>query len=320
MKQLRHGFLLIFTAIFMLNCLVLPLAAATYTVTNTNDSGAGSLRQAILDVNANSGLDTIAFAIPGAGPHTIQPTSSLPAVRDSIYIDGWSQGGAGYTGPPLIEINGSGLAGSGLWLWLGSSGSTIRGLVINQFGLYGIRVSSQNNTIHGCYIGTDVTGTLDYGNGQHGININNPNNQIGGTASGSGNLISGNDYSGIYLGSVQYVRIEGNLIGTDINGTSSIGNSRAGIEISGMGNNTIGGAGPAYRNIISGNNQDGISITSSSNNLIQGCFIGTDISGTIDQGNTGHGIHIHDSSSNRIGGTSESERNLISGNGQNGIY
>ena len=58
--------------------------AATFTATNTNDSGAGSLRQAILDANANPGLDTITFGITGAGPHTIQPLSVLPTVTDPV--------------------------------------------------------------------------------------------------------------------------------------------------------------------------------------------------------------------------------------------
>jgi hypothetical protein len=60
-----------------------PLAAGTFTVTNTNDTGAGSLRQAILDANAAAGADTIVFAIPGSGVHTIAPASALfePAPR-----------------------------------------------------------------------------------------------------------------------------------------------------------------------------------------------------------------------------------------------
>src|SRR5947207_15931209 len=49
---------------------VLPLAC-TFTVTNTNDSGAGSLRQAILDANANLGTDSICFSVPGGGVQTI---------------------------------------------------------------------------------------------------------------------------------------------------------------------------------------------------------------------------------------------------------
>ena len=65
--------------------------AASFTVTNTNDSGAGSLRQAIIDANANAGTDTIDFNIPGVGPHTIQPTSTLPTITDPVAIDGASK-------------------------------------------------------------------------------------------------------------------------------------------------------------------------------------------------------------------------------------
>src|SRR6185312_1714267 len=77
-------------------------------VVNTKDSGPGSLRQAILDVNANSGTDVITFDIPGTGTQTIQPLSPLPWITNAVTIDGWSQ--PGFAGTPLIEINGS-LAG-----------------------------------------------------------------------------------------------------------------------------------------------------------------------------------------------------------------
>src|SRR5947209_1999009 len=90
------------------------VTAATFTVTNTNDSGAGSLRQAILDANANPGLDTIAFNIPGAGVQTISPASVLPTITDSVIIDGYSQPGSsantdpnGFNGTLLIELSGA---------------------------------------------------------------------------------------------------------------------------------------------------------------------------------------------------------------------
>ena len=79
--------------------------AATFTVTNTDDSGAGSLRQAILDANANPGLDTIAFDIGGVGHQTIQPLSALPTITDPVIIDGGTQDG--FAGTPIIEIDGS---------------------------------------------------------------------------------------------------------------------------------------------------------------------------------------------------------------------
>ena len=66
----------------------------TYTVTTTADAGAGSLRQAIPDANANPGADTIAFNIVGAGPHTITLASALPDITGAVTIDGYTQSGA----------------------------------------------------------------------------------------------------------------------------------------------------------------------------------------------------------------------------------
>src|SRR5690349_902405 len=68
--------------------------AAGFVVTNTNDSGAGSLRQAILDANANPGPDDITFNIPGAGVHAIKPLTPLPVISDTVNIDGYTQPGA----------------------------------------------------------------------------------------------------------------------------------------------------------------------------------------------------------------------------------
>src|SRR3954454_7781394 len=81
------------------------LAPATFTVLNTNDLGAGSLRQAILDANASAGLDTIAFNIAGSGVHTINVASALPAISDAVKIDGTTQ--SAFSGSPLIDINGN---------------------------------------------------------------------------------------------------------------------------------------------------------------------------------------------------------------------
>ncbi|HEV3257247.1 MAG TPA: hypothetical protein VG013_10235, partial [Gemmataceae bacterium] len=64
---------------------------STYLVTNTNNAGAGSLRQAIINTNLDTGGDTIAFNIPGSGVHTIKPTSALPAITEAVVIDGTTQ-------------------------------------------------------------------------------------------------------------------------------------------------------------------------------------------------------------------------------------
>ena len=115
------------------------LRAATFTVTNTNDSGPGSLRQAILDANASPGSDTIAFDIPGTGVHTITPATPLLGLDGSLLIDGYTQPGASANTDPvatnavlLIELDGS-VAG-GVGLAVGSTpGVEIRGLVINRW-------------------------------------------------------------------------------------------------------------------------------------------------------------------------------------------
>src|SRR4051812_43819264 len=79
----------------VLACAVSRLAAADFTVTNTNNSGPGSLYQAITDANTAPGPDRVLFNIPGSGIHTIDVSQNqLPAMSDSLVIDGYSQPGA----------------------------------------------------------------------------------------------------------------------------------------------------------------------------------------------------------------------------------
>src|SRR6187399_2127950 len=84
---------------------LLALAASaganTYTVTSTADSGAGTLRQAILDANANSGADTIEFNIAGSGVHTITPATALPVITSPVTIDGYTQAGSSPNTQPV---------------------------------------------------------------------------------------------------------------------------------------------------------------------------------------------------------------------------
>jgi len=82
----------------------LTIDSSVLAVTNTNDAGAGSLRQAMLDANAGTGLHTITFNIAGGGVHTISPLSALPTIVFPVIIDGTTQ--PGFAGSPLIELNG----------------------------------------------------------------------------------------------------------------------------------------------------------------------------------------------------------------------
>ncbi|MEG4944339.1 Ig-like domain-containing protein [Microcoleus sp. F4-D5] len=175
---------------------VLSDAGVTFLVTNTNDSGPGSLRQAILNANAHRGADTIAFQIttfiqiplpfqkpiqiPIAfnAPQTIDLKSALPAITDTVTIDGWSQGGPGFQGAPRIELNGA-ASNSPVGLDIQASNSVIRGLAINRFSgepyynAAGIKLSNSasKNWIYGNYIGTDLTGNFARGNSGDGISI-----------------------------------------------------------------------------------------------------------------------------------------------------
>jgi hypothetical protein len=179
----------------------LPARAAAYTVSNTNDSGAGSLRQAILDANANAGTDTISFSIPGTGVRIISPTSALPAITEAVTIDGTTEAtAAGQSGTyttPLVEIAGTS-AGAGVsGITLNASNSTIRALIVTRFGGHGIDVSGNNNALLGNYVGTDGTSAL--GNTQAGIYLRTTSagNRIGGTVATHANLIANNGGDGI---------------------------------------------------------------------------------------------------------------------------
>ena len=294
------------------------LAGQTFTVTNTNDSGTGSLRQAILDANANLGLDVIAFNIPargrqpGPGPHTIQPTSPLPHITDPVIIDGYTQPGAAPATDDtpatlLIELDGINVIGlhwdSGLNIDHAGN-STVRGLVINRFGDVGIHIQDQGgNIIEGNYIGTDVTGTMNRGNFQGGVRIwDAPNNMIGGTTPEARNVISGNNgYAvGILLSGATANKVQGNFIGTDVTGTADLGNSNHGVFIyEAASSNTIGPG-----NVIVGNGRAGIEINGigATGNQIVGNFIGTDVTGTLKRGNFDHGVIIEEEASDNTMG------------------
>src|SRR5687767_958172 len=111
---------------------------AVFTVTTTADAGPGSLRQAILDANANAGSDEVRFRINGVGVRTIRPLSALPELTGPTTIDGATQ--PGYAGSPLIELNGSAAGAEADGLVLTSRPSVVRGLAVNRFGRHGVVV------------------------------------------------------------------------------------------------------------------------------------------------------------------------------------
>ena len=309
---------------------------SVYVVNTASDHDDGvanaadtSLREAIIAANNHPGLDTIEFDI-GSGLQTIAPMIDLPAITDPVIIDATTQ--PGYQGTPLIVLTGTltlpsnqvdpGTAFYGLRLLAG--GSTIRGLVFNDFyTAIQIAASSDGNTIEGCFIGTDATGTKPTLSGE-GIDVNSSDNQIGGTAAGARNVISSNRFGGIRISNGSNNVIQGNLIGTDVTGSRGFGNSTPlgggnDITLESGSATLIGGPMPGAGNVIAASDGAGISIVFATDTTVQGNLIGTDITGTKPLGDRGFGIEVGDGSV-LIGGTQKGDGNLISSNQDTGVF
>ena len=288
--------------------------AATFVVTNTEDDGQGSLRDAITQANNNPGADTISFNIPGSGPHTIKPRSALPEIGDPLTLDGTTQ--PGFAGAPVIELNGARLGPEQSGLFITGGNSTVRGLVINR-AKDNIRIEDGGgNVVEGNFLGTDSAGLASPGPQSVGVYVSHSRgNVIGGTTQQARNIISGNA-GGVSLADSNENIVSGNFIGVDRTGSAALGNGVNGVDIGGS-NNTIGGTIAGARNVISGNGADGINLFEGRGNLIQGNLIGTDSSGNSALGNRGSGVLLLESS-DTIGGTVISARNIISGNGVQG--
>ena len=294
--------------------------ANTFSVTNVNDSGIGSLRAAITNVNATPGANTITFNLTGTPPFTINLSSALPTINNPVTIVGTNQ--SGYSNAPVVELNGAGISTAGaVGLQLGSSSSpsTILGLAINRFNYEGMVVNGASNIIQGNFIGTDTTGKVAHGNSGDGILVTTQGNLIGGTNAAARNIISGNGNSGIILSGSTATgnTIAGNYIGTDITGTNALANSTNGIQIDLAPANVVGPS-----NLISGNKFIGLYISGNgaNSNTVIGNFIGTDVSGKLRLANTTAGVTIYGCNNNQIGGRNPGNGNVISGNLQDGIY
>ncbi|MGO8747426.1 MAG: beta strand repeat-containing protein [Thermoguttaceae bacterium] len=367
---------------------VTPLATVTpFVVTNTNASGPGSLAQAILDSNAHStsgnpggAPNVIDFDIPADDPRhfyyeqatgglgyaaigtttatddstipNINPDwphswydinlpasfeNALPTITTPVIVDGYSQPGASpnSNGPGLgdnavltIDLDGSGSVNT-VGLDVNAPDCTIQGLAFNNFsgvGLYVAGAAATGDVVQGDFIGTDISGTMAGANAG-GLYLDASQSTIGGTTPATRNVISGNNGEGIAIG-VSYGPdtgnvIEGNFIGTDTSGALALSNTSGGISISQQSGNTIGGTTPSARNIISGNNSYGISIasgdTTALQNVIEGNYIGTDVTGTIAVPNRGDGVGLNGTPQTTIGGTVAGAGNVISGNTANGV-
>ncbi len=260
-----------------------------FLVTNTNDDGDGSLRAAMDRANFQPNIDastpdTIKFDIPGAGPHTISVLTKLPSIIEAVVIDGTTEPDADCTSwPPTLAVEVRGGSNSfffsGFSFRSGTDGSTIRGLVINSFRGFGIRIyNSDDNTIECNFIGTDVSGTQALPNLDDGIEISNSfRNTVGGLAENQRNLLSGNGRWGIGLLGGGEHQVLGNYVGTDVSGASPLGNGAEGIILGESSNNIIGGVESGSGNIIAYNGQDGIYITTEGGIAINNALLGNSI-------------------------------------------
>src|SRR5581483_7444041 len=289
-----------------------PAGAATYKVTNTNDSGAGSLRQALLNANASVGVkDTIRFALPGSAPFTIFPTSALPEITDPVNIDGTSQ--TGYAGSPLVQVDGAGFVVS-------AGNSRIVGLSITDATSGIVLKTTGTNTIASNWIGLDPNGGAA-GNGtgvvvQAGSN----NNLIGGSSAAAANVVSANAGGGIVIAG-NTNRVYGNLVGTNPSGTAGRGNGGSGVVLQAGGSgNSVGGTTAGARNVVSANVANGVVLDGASGSVVLGNYIGTSSNGTQDLGNGNDGVSVSGGATgDTVGGPNAGARNVISGNGCTGV-
>lgn len=302
-----------------------------------------TIRDSYIGTDATGTLDQ------GNGGVGIEVRGSSASIEDNV-ISGNASHGIVITGTAATDIvvtgnyvgtNAAGTSaiangGIGIYVKSGASSNTIGGTTASDRNIVsgnindGVRLDgagTSSNVVAGNYIGVDVNGTADLGNGDDGVQIlgGATNNTIGGTTSAERNVISGNDDDGVEIsgtgtnGNV----VLGNYIGLDANGSSAIGNANDGVLVElGASQNTIGGTTTGSRNVISGDGQDGIRITGTgtSSNFVQGNYIGTNAAGTAAVGNTRDGVKIEaGATDNTVGGDSAAARNVISGN-RHGVH
>ena len=289
-----------------------------------------SLREAITLANANPGADTISFAIPGAGVHTISLLSALPMITDPVIIDGYTQPGrpntlaVGDNAVLLIELNGAnaGIGVTGLTITAGSS--TVSGLVINRFGGDGIadhRIGRIEQRGLGQLHRHECRGHRRAGQrhrrGDRQRRVEQHDRRDGSrrgqrdlgqqqrrhrhrwfpsTLSSNGNFV------------------QGNKIGTNAAGTAALGNGTPGVGSGGAGVRFFGGTfNTVDNNVISGNVNEGIFFhgdLGASHEMVLDNLIGTNAAGTAPIGNGLSGITLNlQTAANTISG------NVISGNG-----
>lgn len=312
-------------ALVLLQALVAPAGAAVIQVTSSSDSGAGSLRAAINQANSTPGVDVIQFNIPGSCPRTIALGSALPAIIESLAINGYTQPGAQQNTDPqgldsvLCIRLANGSANSlhhGLYFLPrepDTDGLVVSGLSIGGFDR-GILVEGGSFDLIGNFIGVAPDGVTAVPNGV-GVSIRAASDEsgthrIGGNQAAYRNLVSANIEDGIAVDR-DGVQIVDNLIGTDRSGNAALGNE-IGIlfNVNATGearDNTISANALAGVRVLGGGVQlvdNRIGVKRSSQCLGNGCALGNGL-GVAVEGNAATSASI--------------DRNLIGFNGDAGV-
>ena len=298
----------------------------TFTVINTADMGAGSLRQAILDANGTAGFDAITFAIPGGGPHVITLATELPQVTGVCSIDATTQ--PGFTTAPIVRLHGGAIVGTGNGFTVVGGSTLIRGFSITGFpgsvltgnGIFFPSASGDANTVEGNFVGIDTGGVTVIANASDGIRgeAGSDSHTIGGTVASARNVSTANS-DGVQLSSTVGAMIQGNYLGPNATGTAGPGNVASGCRLISTTACTVGG--PAgSRNIISGNTTDGIVVnTGGTSNSIAGNYIGMTVTGNAPFGNGSFGVNLLGANATNVGGPAVNDRNVITANPGGGV-
>ncbi len=302
--------------VLLAGALAATAPADVINVTNTDDVGVGSLRAAL--AAAVSG-DAIHFAIAETGVQTISPATALPPIAAGVTIDGTTQSGASCaTWPPtlLVEIAGDATtpaASDGLSI--NGNGVLVRGLVVNSFSGDGIQLNDASGVRIECnFIGTDSTGSLDYGNLGVGVRlVGSTLAVIGGPDVSDRNVISANAVAGVLIDAASSDNaVQGNFIGTDLGGADRLDNFN-GVVVRGAINDIAD-------NLISGNTEGGVlfDVGTAIGNTVLGNRIGSNAADTAALPNDGAGVSLLNGATQNTVGTIAAP-NQIRANGTSGV-
>jgi hypothetical protein len=312
-----------------------PTASGNHVEGNligTDVTGTTALGNALSGVVVDAPNTQVGGVGPGAGNVISGNTSDGIEVSSGsgVVIQG-NLIGTDVTGTVAVP-NGLSGNGDGVIVFPAAGGTTVGGTtpgagnVISGNHRFGLNLANVRAvTVQGNFIGTDATGSVALGNGSDGVNLgSSANNLIGGTAPGAGNVISANGGAGVdILGfAATNNRVLGNFIGTDASGTTALGNALDGVQVFFGAGNLIGATSSGAGNVIGANGGSGVLLsTGATSTFVQGNFIGTDATGTVNLGNAADGVTVTSSSGNTVGagGTAAGGGNTIAFNGNDGV-